>query len=189
MDVVLNLCDEYVLDRVWAKLVPLSAFVSSPDVANSFNLTSTGLPLPASSSKWTQFVLSLPRPRLTTGDIASLSAQSFTSQTIPQVSAWPRDYIPRQLASLIVITLLGIHILYFLFASLSYAFIFNHDMMRHPRFLKNQVKLEIQTSVKAFPMMLLLTLPWFQAEVMGYSRLYDEVDTYGWAYLVLSVPL
>ncbi|KAF7773347.1 hypothetical protein Agabi119p4_5514 [Agaricus bisporus var. burnettii] len=188
MDVVLQLFDEYVLDRVWAKLVPLSAFVNSPDVANSFNLTSTGLPVTASSSTWTQLLLSLPRPRLTADDIASLSAQGLASQTFPQVSAWPRDYVPRQLASLIVITLIGIHILYFLFAGLSYAFIFNHDMMRHPRFLKNQVKLEIQTSLKAFPMMLLLTLPWFQAEVMGYSRLYDGVDTYGWTYLVLSVP-
>jgi lathosterol oxidase len=184
MDIVLNLCDEYVLDRVWAKLVPLSAFVSSPDVAHSFNLTSTGLPLAASSSKWSQLMLSLPRPHLTAGVVSSFSAPG-----IPQVSAWPRDYVPRQLASLIIITLLGIHVLYFLFAGLSYAFIFNHDMMRHPRFLKNQVKLEIQTSMKAFPMMLLLTLPWFQAEVMGYSKLYDDVDTYGWTYLVLSVPL
>ncbi|KAG6333213.1 hypothetical protein ID866_5882 [Astraeus odoratus] len=61
-------------------------------------------------------------------------------------------------------------------------------MMRHPRFLKDQVKLEIECSLKAFPMMTLLTLPWFQAEVMGYSRLYDDVNQYGYIYLVLSVP-
>jgi len=89
----------------------------------------------------------------------------------------------------VVLTLIGIHIIYFLFAGLSYAFIFNHDMMRHPRFLKNQVKNEIRASLKAFPLMTLLTLPWFQAEVMGYSRLYDGADRYGYAYLVLSVPL
>ncbi len=62
-------------------------------------------------------------------------------------------------------------------------------MMRHPRFLKNQVKLEIQTSLKAFPVMTLLTLPWFQAEVMGYSKLYDGADTYGYFYLFASVIL
>ncbi|KAG6896658.1 hypothetical protein C0992_006857, partial [Termitomyces sp. T32_za158] len=61
-------------------------------------------------------------------------------------------------------------------------------MMRHPRFLKNQIKLEIQCSLRAFPVMMLLTLPWFQAEVMGYSRLYDGLDTYGYFYLVASVP-
>ena len=37
--------------------------------------------------------------------------------------------------------------------------------------------------------MVILTLPWFQGEVMGYSKLYDDVGEYGWAYLVLSIPL
>ena len=62
-------------------------------------------------------------------------------------------------------------------------------MMRHPRFLKNQVKLEIQCSLRAFPEMTLSTLPWFQAEVMGYSKLYDGADKYGYFYLVASVSL
>lgn len=111
------------------------------------------------------------------------------TNTSTVLSAWPRDYVPRQLLSLIVITLIGIHLLYFIFAGLSYQFIFNHDMMRHPRFANNQVKLEIQSSLKAFPGMTLLTLPWFQAEVMGYSRLYDDLSEYGWLYLAFSVPL
>jgi lathosterol oxidase len=104
-------------------------------------------------------------------------------------SAWERDHISRQLISLTVITLIGIHFLYFLFAGLSYSFIFNHAMMRHPRFLPHQIRLEILTSLKAFPVMTLLTLPWFFAEVRGYSRLYDGVSTYGWFYLFASVPL
>jgi lathosterol oxidase len=91
--------------------------------------------------------------------------------------------------SLIFLTILGIHLLYFIFAGLSYQFIFNHDMMRHPRFLKNQVKLEIQCSLRGFPVMTLLTLPWFQAEVMGYSKLYDSVEEYGWFYFVASIPV
>jgi len=60
-------------------------------------------------------------------------------------------------------------------------------MMRHPRFLKNQVRLEISSSIRAFPGMTLLTLPWFQAEVMGYSRLYNDVGEFGWGYLVFSI--
>ncbi|KAI6155641.1 C5-sterol desaturase [Pisolithus tinctorius] len=152
MDIVLYLADEYVLDNVWAHLVPPHGSVMP------------------SSSRFQQ-----------------LSSNFTTIASSPQ-SAWPRDYFFRQILSLSVITLIGIHLLYFVFAGLSYKFIFNHDMMRHPRFLQNQIKLEIQTSLKAFPMMTLLTLPWFQAEVMGYSRLYDNVDQYGWTYLVLSVP-
>lgn len=147
MDLVLHLADNYVLDKVWAHLLPLND--DPPYVMSSSNFTS----------------------------------MSHTAQ-----SAWSRDYIPRQIISLTVVTLIGIHALYFIFAWLSYKFIFNHDMMRHPRFLENQVKLEIQTSLKAFPVMTLLTLPWFQAEVMGYSKLYDNVEDYGWAYFALSIP-
>ncbi|GAW00772.1 C5-sterol desaturase [Lentinula edodes] len=49
-------------------------------------------------------------------------------------------------------------------------------MMLHPRFLPNQVRKEIQTSLKAFPLMTLLTLPWFLGEVRGWSKLYTNVD-------------
>ncbi|KAG8213033.1 C5-sterol desaturase [Butyriboletus roseoflavus] len=151
MDLVLHVCDEYVLDSVWARLVPLNDPLADHH-PHSF-----------------------------------LAANASTMALRPQ-SAWPRDHVPRQLLSLIMVTLIGIHILYFIFAGLSFRFIFNHDMMRHPRFLKNQIKFEIISSLKAFPVMTLLTLPWFQAEVMGYSRLYDDVSEYGWLYLVLSVP-
>lgn len=53
---------------------------------------------------------------------------------------------------------------------LSYYFLFDHRMMNHPRFLKNQIKLEIQSSVRAFAPIDALALPWFLAEVRGYSR-------------------
>ncbi|KAK0186586.1 fatty acid hydroxylase [Armillaria mellea] len=117
------------------------------------------------------------------------TSTEYPISVLPATSAWSRDYIPRQIISLSVLTLIGIYALYFIFAWLSYRFIFNHDMMRHPKFLPSQVRLEIMTSVRAFPVMTLLTLPWFQAEVMGYSKLYDGLDTYGWPYLFASVPL
>ncbi|KAH7879987.1 fatty acid hydroxylase [Lentinula edodes] len=102
---------------------------------------------------------------------------NVTSTTVEStLSAWPRSYMPRQILSLSVLTLIGIHLLYFLVASFSYYFIFNHDMMLHPRFLPNQVRKEIRTSLKAFPLMTLLTLPWFLGEVRGWSRLYTNVD-------------
>jgi len=77
--------------------------------------------------------------------------------------------------------------MYFAVATLSYFFIFNREMEKHPRFLKNQIRLEIQLSLKSFPVMILLTLPFFQAEVMGYSLLYDDVAEYGWAYFAFSI--
>ncbi|KAJ7283935.1 fatty acid hydroxylase [Mycena rebaudengoi] len=171
MDFVLDIADTYLLDSVYSKLIPIESL--SPRNASA--------PLP---SQWSKIVSLLPRPSIVSDGAEYLSL----AQPLP-LSAWPRDYIPRQLLSLFVITLIGIAILYFLFAGLSYRYIFNHDMKRHPRFLKDQIKLEIQSSLRAFPGITVLTLPWFLAEVRGHSRLYDGLDTYGYTYLVLSVPL
>ena len=101
----------------------------------------------------------------------------------------PRDNIIRQFLSLYVITYIGIILLYFSCAAFSYHFFFNKELKKHPRFLKDQVKLEIQSSLRAFPWLDLLTVPWFVAEVRGYSRVYDRWDEYGLWYLILSVPL
>jgi lathosterol oxidase len=188
MDLILRICDDLFLDRLWAHIVPLSAFTLPPDHILSMN-TSAIFPI---DSTWSHIVSYFPHPPLPHHDIASILSRSSpisAAHTTRLISAWPRDYILRQLLSLAVLTGLGIVTLYFSFAWLSYKFIFNHEMMRHPRFLKNQIKLEIQASLRAFPGMILLTLPWFQAEVMGYSKLYDDVNQYGLFYLYASVPL
>lgn len=184
MDLVLRICDDLLLDKVWARVIPLSAFTPSLELASSLNATATFVPVVPVASAWSQIISHLPHPPISQHNLTSLYSTKSHA-----ISAWPREYIPRQLMSLCVITLIGIHVLYFLFAWISYKFIFNHEMMKHPRFLKNQVRLEIQTSLRSFPGMMLLTLPWFQAEVMGYSRLYDGLDTYGYFYLFASVPL
>jgi Delta7-sterol 5-desaturase len=180
MDLVLEICDHYAFDTIWAHLVPLSPVSSDSLQAAASIVNASAAPKLAGGlalSKWADVFSFLPY---------SLPP-AFTSS--PPISAWSRDYVPRQLLSLTFLTLVGIHVLYFLFAGISYKYIFDHNMMRHPRFLKNQVKLEIQCSLGSFPGMTMLTLPWFQAEVMGYSKLYKNVDEFGWFYLVASVPL
>ncbi|KAJ7765022.1 fatty acid hydroxylase [Mycena maculata] len=180
MDFVLDILDTYALDAVYAKIIPLSAF-AAPESHRSHNASATAfLPAP---SQWSKIVSFLPRPPLSIDD----TSYSTLSSSL-QISAWPRDYIPRQIISLAIFTLIGIHFLYFVFAGLSYKFIFNHEMRKHPRFLKSQEKLEIQSSLRAFPVITLLTLPWFLAEVRGYSMLYDGLDTYGYFYLFASAP-
>ncbi|KAJ7477034.1 fatty acid hydroxylase [Mycena galericulata] len=171
MDLVLDILDTYLLDAVYAKVLPLSAFAAHAS-ANAFR---------PSTSQWSKIVSFLLRPPISI-DIASHP----TLPQQPQISAWPREYIPRQILSLAAFTIVGIHLLYFFFAGLSYKFIFNKEMRKHPRFIKDQEKLEIQSSLRAFPMITLLTLPWFLAEARGYSRLYDRVDTHGYFYLFAS---
>ncbi|KAF8348953.1 fatty acid hydroxylase, partial [Amanita rubescens] len=132
MDLVLRVCDDLFLDKVWAKLVPVSAFTTFL-APSHFSNSSLGLPV-ANIGTWTQFISFLPHPPMRA---AELSAYYSTSSPLSA----------------------------------------------------NQVKLEIQTSLRSFPGMTLLTLPWFQAEVMGYSKLYDGLDTYGYFYLFASIPL
>ena len=158
MDLILNVADYLVFDKIYASILPYN--------------NATG-------------------PRLST----ALHKLPGNPQPIPDLlpetslSYWARDYVVRQTISLSFVTVAGIVFLYFVFAGLSYKYLFNHDMMHHPRFLKNQVKLEIQSSLRAFPSITFLTLPWFVAEVLGYSKLYDDVSEYGWGYFFLSIAM
>ncbi|KAI0661559.1 hypothetical protein C8Q70DRAFT_1043533 [Cubamyces menziesii] len=183
MDIILHVADDLILDRAWARLLPVSAFTTATSNAAGLYNTSSHVPVVAShSSAWSQLISHIPHPPLPD---ELLTSPLVASETI--ASAWPRDYLPRQIISVFTLTLVGIHVLYFLFAYLSYKYIFNHEMMKHPRFLKNQIKLEIQSSLKAFPLMILLTLPWFMGEIRGYSKLYDNVEDYGWGYFFFSI--
>ena len=97
-----------------------------------------------------------------------------------------RQHILRQSLSLFLITLVFGYALYFTFASLSFSWIYDKEQMKHPRFLKNQIKKEISLSVSSIPVITIFTTPWFVAEVQGYSLLYNRVDTMGWTYLIFS---
>ncbi|GAB1318052.1 c-5 sterol desaturase [Madurella fahalii] len=104
-------------------------------------------------------------------------------------SAWSRDNILRQCISILVITQLGATSLYWIFSALSYYFIFDRRLEHHPRFLKNQIRQEMISSMKAVPFINILTLPFFLAEVRGKSLLYSRIDEYGWAWMGISTLL
>lgn len=64
-------------------------------------------------------------------------------------------------------------VLYFISATISYYFVYDHRTMQHPKFLRNQIPLEIKQALEAMPIMAALTAPFFVAEVKGYTKLYD----------------
>ncbi|KAF5021693.1 hypothetical protein F66182_6250 [Fusarium sp. NRRL 66182] len=101
-------------------------------------------------------------------------------------SSLPRDDIYRQSASILFIAGFGAAAIYVISAALSYYFVFDRRLEYHPRFLKNQIKQEIQSSFYAIPIIDLLTLPFFLGEVRGHSLLYTRVDEYGWWWLGVS---
>lgn len=133
---------------------------------------------------------------------------TFFTMTQPKyLSTVPRDNIYRQFLSLWFITvqpypsslstsiavtneqwIFGV-ILYFVFASLSYHFIFDKTYKSHPRFLASQIKKEITLTMYSLPQMAVLTAPWFLAEVRGYGKLYLYPEQYGWWYMVAQFPL
>lgn len=58
----------------------------------------------------------------------------FTPYVYP--TSWPEDEPLRQIVGLLVVTNLGAAILYLGLGALSYYFIFDHNLMKHPQFLK-----------------------------------------------------
>jgi lathosterol oxidase len=121
--------------------------------------------------------------------LGRFSSSDFAAASDSHGSAWARDNILRQCISIMVITQIGATSLYWIFSALSYYFIFDRRLEYHPRFLKNQVRQEIISSMKAVPWINVLTLPFFLAEVRGYSFLYTNVDEYGWAWMGISTVL
>jgi lathosterol oxidase len=65
--------------------------------------------------------------------------------------------------------------LYFVFATLSYLYIFDHGTFNHPKYLKNQISLEIKQTMLSMPGMAILTAACFWYEIRGHSKLYDSV--------------
>ncbi|GJN90111.1 hypothetical protein Rhopal_003110-T1 [Rhodotorula paludigena] len=173
MDIPLHYFDEYVGDKLYSYLDNPLARYAAPYAANA-----------------------------TTLDFSSahntLSSLTSYLASVPGLSSLPRDSILRQAISLYGITYVGIFILYFSVATGSYYLIFDKRMESHPRFLKNQVAKEIAFSLEAFPMLDLLTLPWFVGDVRGHSQLYDTIaeGPFGqqggampWLYVAFSAAL
>jgi lathosterol oxidase len=65
---------------------------------------------------------------------------------------------------------------YFVLSTLSYIFIFDKRTLNHPKFIKNQIWLEIVQANKSMPFMALCTAPLMCLEVRGYSKLYDTTE-------------
>ncbi|KJE89369.1 sterol-C5-desaturase [Capsaspora owczarzaki ATCC 30864] len=108
----------------------------------------------------------------------------FTPYIYP--AEWAEDWWPRQLLSLFFLVNISGYALYLIFATLSYIFIYDKALLRHPRILENQIAKELWVACTSIPIMSIPTNLIFLAEVRGYSKLYDNVDEYGWGYLAFS---
>lgn len=131
------------------------------------------------------YAWALPHPGAASSNSSNAHDLLSAAATAP-ASLWSRDNIYRQSISILLITQLGATSLYFIFSALSYYCVFDRRLEYHPRFLKNQVRQEIRSSMMAVPFINILTLPWFLGEVRGHSLLYGDVASHGWAWMAVS---
>jgi len=114
-------------------------------------------------------------------------------------SAWPGCPLAygnpaRIFALLWVILMVGSGLTYFLFAGASYFIIFkvlpDRLLQEDDRKVKpGQIAREIRVSLTSMPLMAVFTALVFLAEWAGWSRVYSNIDDYGWAYFFCSIPL
>ena len=190
MDIVLEVFDTFLFDRFWSTVYPASTCKDPINVAKGTTATFSSMrELPTAIHSSTQFFQLAP------------SQYAYMSE-------WPRDNIWRQFITLYLITwyaspsasnhrpqltdssrLFGL-VLYFVFSTLSYIFIFDHATFTHPKYLKNQVGLEIRQTMISMPLMSIFTAPFFLLEVRGYGKLYDVPSDAPFAlYNILQFPL
>ncbi|XP_071946673.1 lathosterol oxidase-like [Antedon mediterranea] len=98
----------------------------------------------------------------------------FTPYVYP--ASWEENNPMRQCLSLFFITWSMGYISYLLVAVPSYFLIFDHDMMKHPHFKKNQLRQEIFQSSYAMPIMFIMSTPMYYLEISGKTRLRDNYD-------------
>ncbi|KAF2421258.1 C-5 sterol desaturase [Tothia fuscella] len=164
MDVVLEGFDTFIFDRVYSTVLPSTHYLAYKTLLNGA-MNATMANLQAESTAYSNYNFE-----------PASKYFSFQPSIWAYRSSLPRDDLVRQSLSLFLITCIFGAVVYFVFATLSYVFVFDKDTFKHPKYLKNQISMEIKQSCGAFPGMALLTVPFFLAEVRGYTKMYDRTE-------------
>eukprot|EP01094_Clydonella_sp_ATCC50884_P002608 TRINITY_DN1198_c0_g1_i7.p3 TRINITY_DN1198_c0_g1~~TRINITY_DN1198_c0_g1_i7.p3 ORF type:complete len:275 (+),score=95.38 TRINITY_DN1198_c0_g1_i7:310-1134(+) len=104
------------------------------------------------------------------------------------------DHPLRVFGVLYTIVLVGGFVTYALFASLAYLVVYRllpHRLLEpHDRAVaRGQIEREVLVSLKGMPLIALLTAPIYFAEWAGLTRIYHNVNEYGWPYFFFSIAL
>ncbi|GCF01544.1 c-5 sterol desaturase [Zygosaccharomyces mellis] len=174
MDLVLEVCDSFLFDKLYSTVLPASLAAGIPPQWQQRLVLNAGVNNQTLLQDSLFHLNNLPRvSKEVYGETPFLLG--MTKDTFGSLLG--RTNILRQVLSLwAVVTVFG-WMLYLMSASFSYMFIFDRSVFNHPRYLKNQMALEIKLAISAIPWMSLLTVPWFALELHGYSKLYFYVDT------------
>ncbi|RAH43738.1 sterol desaturase family protein [Aspergillus brunneoviolaceus CBS 621.78] len=145
MDVLLDILDTFVFDRVYASVLP------------SYEM------YPGNATMETQFLYNQH-----IGLYYPLQASQYAN-----ASRWKRDHLPRQALSLFFTMWIFGVLMYLIGSTILYHTVFDKSLMKHPRILHQQIRQEIKQGLFAMPVMSILTVPFFLLEIRGWSKLYD----------------
>jgi len=118
---------------------------------------------------------------------------SLLKATVLPESAHPKAFWVQYLTYYLILAG-GAVVFYLGFSTFSYLFFFR---WRRAKFypetlgedLSDQIKTEIKIALTSLPFMAILMAPFPVMVARGYSRVYKNVDDYGWGYLLFSIPL
>lgn len=196
MDLVLETCDSFILDKMYAKLFPKT--LQLPEIAQKL-LQVQSLPdfssIIPSTEAWTNTTSLISKVPL--ADILNFDSPEvygkvpflFTASHYVNESLFLRDNIYRQILSLTLITSVFGIFLYLFTALFAFCTVFDKETFNHPKYLKNQIYMEIHQAVTSIPGMSFLTAICFALELKGYSKLYFKADDYPLWYLFFQFPL
>ncbi|KAF2207174.1 hypothetical protein CERZMDRAFT_102669 [Cercospora zeae-maydis SCOH1-5] len=184
MDVVLEVFDTFLFDRIYANALPISPSVSTFDPVSTLAASLKGFTGNESTFNFSQ---DASLARSTWQWEPSNSFFSLQPTEFAYLSRWDRDNIYRQFLSFYIITWIFGMVIYFTCATLSYIFVFDKTTFQHPKYLKNQIRMEIRQTVESIPIMAIFTVPFFVAEVRGYSFIYDSAANPGFTHPFLHL--
>ncbi|VVT53447.1 uncharacterized protein SAPINGB_P003578 [Magnusiomyces paraingens] len=199
MDLILEVVDSFVFDKVYANIFP-NTIQLPPFLQTLLQVKSVAPAVVDNSIIDTVWANASSSALLQTHTLATLFQESSpeiygkapflmeASQYVSQ-SLFLRDNVFRQILSMTTIISVFGFILYFFTALLAYVTVFDKETFNHPKYLKNQIYMEVYQAVSAIPVMSFLTALFFALELHGYSKLYFRTSDYPFWYLILQFPL
>ncbi|EDO17220.1 hypothetical protein Kpol_1035p33 [Vanderwaltozyma polyspora DSM 70294] len=185
MDLVLEVADSLVLDKVYSKLLPTSLAADVPAKWHQMLNINSGV---QNVTMLLQSLNANPDSRVCQ-DIYGYTPYLMDMSELTFNSLLPRSNLVREVISSWILTTVFGWLLYLFFGTLSYFTLFDKSVFNHPRYLKNQMYLEIKLAMTSIPIMSILTCFWFVIEFKGYSKLYTVLDLSngGWKQLVFEL--
>lgn len=163
MDILLEAGDYFVFDKLYSAILP-RAVNQTNSVDTNFRLGTTLNVVYLQLDKWQTKCEVYGHPKV-------FGTTNYTNSSILSRGNLIREFI----SMTILLTLAG-WLAYFSVATISYFTVFDKKIFNHPRYLKNQMALEIHRAFTAIPVMVLLTVPFVLLELNGYSRLHGSMS-------------